>query len=87
MFTGNEMRKINGAAEEIRQEIQRRIESSKELDGDCKKCRAPTPRLTDPATNDGCNWTVDVFPRAIPGCLDFVKAITRIVMAEYELNE
>lgn len=81
------MRKIKETAEEIRQETQRRIESSKELDGDCKDCRAPTPRLTDPTTNGGCNWTVDVFPGVIPGCLDFVHAITRTVMAEYELHE
>ena len=81
------MEKIKATAEEIRQEIQRRIESSKELDGDCKDCSAPTHRVTDPVTNHGCNWTVDVFPGVIPGCLDFVKAITRTVMAEYELLE
>jgi hypothetical protein len=84
---GNKMAKIRATAEEIRQEIQRRIASSKELDGDCKDSRAPTPRFTDPAANSGCNWTVDVFPGVIPGCLEFVMAITRQVMAEYELIE
>lgn len=87
-----QMGKIKGTAEEIRQEIQRRIGSSKELAGGCKDCRAATPRPADPATNGGCNWTVDVFPPVISGCLDFVcldlvKAITRKVMAEYELRE
>ena len=86
------MGKIKKTAEEIRQEIQHRIRSSKELDGDCKGCRAATPRPTDPATNGGCNWTVDILPDVIPGCLDFVcldfvNAITRTVMAEYELRE
>ena len=86
------MGRIKGTAEEIRQEIQRRIGSSKERDGDCKDCRAATPRPTDPAANGGCNWTVDVFPGVNSGCLDFVcldfvKAITRTVMAEYELRE
>ncbi len=81
------MKKVKGTAEDIRQEIQRRIESSKELDGDCKGCRAPTPRFTDPDTNHGCNWTVDVFPGVIPGCLDLVKNVTRTAMAEYELIE
>ena len=86
------MGKIKGTAEEIRREVQRRIRGSKELDGECAGCRADMPRPTDPATNGGCNWTVDVFPDAIDGCLDFVcldfvKAITRKVMAVYELRE
>jgi len=86
------MGKIKGTAEEIRQEIQRRIGTSKELDGGCKDCRAATPRPADPATNGGCNWTVDVFPGVSSRCLDFacldsVKDITQTVMAEYELRE
>ena len=81
------MTKLRANAEAIRLEIQRRIAGSVELDGDCKACRAPTPRFTDPNANNGCNWTVDVIPGLIPGCLDFVKHITRLVMAEYELVE
>lgn len=81
------MPKIRANAEAIRQEIKRRIEASTELDGDCKECGAPTPRPTDPASNYGCNWTVDVFPGVVPECLDFVKHITRTVMVEYELIE
>lgn len=81
------MKKIKATADEIRSVIQGRIKTSTELDGDCKDCRAPTPRFTDPDTNYGCNWRVDVFPSVIPGCLDFVKAITREVMKEYELVE
>jgi hypothetical protein len=81
------MPKIKANAETIRQEIQRQIETSTDLDADCKECRAPTPRFTDPATNHGCNWTVDVIPGVIPGCLDFVKHVIRAVMVEYELIE
>ncbi len=81
------MAKRRASTDAIRNEIQRRIVSSNEMDGDCKDCRAPTPRLTDPAMNGGCNWTVDVFPGVTPGCLDFVKAITRTVMADYDLDE
>lgn len=81
------MPKIKANAEVICDEIRQRIESSTELAGDCKACRAPTPRFTDPATNGGCNWTVDVFPGVTPGCLELVKHITRTVMAEYELSE
>lgn len=84
--------KIKGTAEEIRQEIQRRISSSKEFNGDCNDCCAPLPHPADPATNGGCNWVVDVSRGVIPGCLDFVcsdfiKAVTRTVMADYELRE
>jgi hypothetical protein len=82
---GNKMPKFKANAEEIRQEIQRRIQTSLELDGDCKECKAPTPRFTNPNEIEGCNWTVDIFPGVVPGCMDFVKAITRSVMAEYEL--
>ena len=81
------MPKIKAKAEMIRQEIKRRIEVSTELNGDCKECKAPTPRFIDPTFNEGCNWTVDVVPGLVPGCLDFVKQITRTVMAEYELIE
>ena len=81
------MPKIKATAEKICQEIKRRIEASTELVGDCKECRAPTPRLTDPAANYGCNWMVDAFPGVVPGYLDFVKRIARTVMVEYELIE
>ena len=81
------MAKINGTAEQIRAEIQRRIASSMELGGDCKECRAPTPRFADPSFNAGCNWRVDVFPGVIPGCLEVVQSITRQVMTEYDLVE
>ena len=81
------MSKIKANAVTIREEIKRRIEKSTELDGDCKDCRAPSPRYTDPATNEGCNWRVDTFPGVVPGCLEFLKHITRTVMAEYELIE
>jgi hypothetical protein len=81
------MAKIKATAEEIRLEIKRRIEGSHGWDGDCKDCRAPTPRFTDPGTNHGCNWTIAVFPGVLPGCLEFVKNVTQTVMAEYELSD
>lgn len=81
------MAKIKATAAEIRDEIQSRIAHGDELDGDCKQSRAPTPRFTHPRENNGCNWTVDVVPGVIPGCLDFVKVITQQVMTEYELIE
>ncbi len=82
---GFAMPKIQATAEEIRNEILRRIQGSSALDGDCRECRAPTPYPTDPDTNGGCNWRVDTFPGVIPGCLEHVKEITRAVMYEYDL--
>lgn len=79
------MPRIIANAETIRNEIERRIKASNELGGDCKDCGAPTPRLTNPTANEGCNWTVDVLPKMVPGCSDVVMNITRAVMAEYEL--
>jgi hypothetical protein len=81
------MEKLTSTAVEIREEIQRRIDACDALEGDCKGCRAPTPRWTDPDLNNGCNWTIDVIPGCIPGCFDFVTAITRQVMNEYSLLE
>jgi hypothetical protein len=84
------MRKAKATSADIRQEIQRRIETSLELGDDGKNCRAPTPRSIDPMDQKdtgGCNWTVDIFPGIAPGCLDCVKFITLSVMNEYDLNE
>lgn len=81
------MAKIKATAEQIWAEIQRRIVVSPNLDGDCKECKAPTPRFADPSNNNGCNWRVDVFPGVVPGCIEFVKSITRDVMSEYDLVE
>lgn len=81
------MKKIKATKEDIRQEIQRRIENSNELDGDCNDCGAPTPIFADPTRNEGCNWTVNVLPRTAPECTGFVKVIIKAVMAEYDLKE
>ena len=79
------MSRIKANGETIRNEIKRRINTSTELDGDCRDCGAPTPRSIEPTKNNGCNWTVDIFPSLTPGCLDLVSRITRDVMEAYEL--
>jgi hypothetical protein len=73
-------------ANEIRDEIQRRIRSSDALDGDCRDCGAPTPRRSEQNVY-GTHWTVDVLPRLTPGCQEVVESIVRAVMAEYELRD
>jgi hypothetical protein len=77
--------KKRASADEIRAEIQRRIEASDALGGDCRESKAPTPMLADPAQNDGCNWTINIVPSYIPGCTGVVAEIVRQVMAEYDL--
>jgi hypothetical protein len=79
------MAKKLGTAEEIQAEILRRIRESNDLNGDCRRCAAPTPRSADPKHYGG-NWTVDVLPGLVPGCEDVVKGIVRAVRDEYDLK-
>lgn len=78
------MAKRLATAEEIRAEIQRRIEASDEMDSDCRNCGAPTPvplRVPD----QGCNWTILSYPKMIPGWDGVVRKILAEVMREYDL--
>ena len=81
------MAKIEATADAIRQEIHRRIETSKELPVECKKFGAPTPVLLREPDANGCNWTVTSAPSYVPGCIGQIYEITRSVMAEYNLIE
>jgi hypothetical protein len=80
------MIKNTGSAEKIRAEIQRRIQESADLGDICGDCDIPAPRKADPATNGGCNWTIDAFPNVKQECLGALKAITSEMMREYELT-
>jgi hypothetical protein len=73
-------------AEEIRDEIQRRIAEGRELDGDCIGCAAPTPIPLKEPDKDGCNWTVTAYPGMIRGCLGIVSNITEQVKREFNLG-
>ena len=73
-------------AEEIRDEIQRRIAEGKELDGDCIACEAPTPVPLIKPDKDGCNWTVTAYPGVILGCLSVVTNITEQVKRDFNLG-
>jgi len=81
------MPKTRATAEAIRDEIQRRIRTSDELDGDCRNAGAPTPIAADPTANNGCNWTITVLPNRIAGCDSLVIRITQEVMLQYDLVE
>lgn len=75
-----------GTADKIRDEILRRIQESADLGDNCRDCDVQTPRKVDPATNNGCNWIIDEFPRVKQECLAPVKAIVIEMMREYDLT-
>ena len=65
--------KTIGSVEDIRAEIQRRIDTSNWARGYCADCEAPFPyRVPD----DGiANWMANVAPTAKPGCEGFLLNI------------
>jgi hypothetical protein len=73
-------------ADQIHEEIQRRIRNSDTRDGDCRDCGAPTPRRSE-RNAFGTHWAVDALPGLTPGCEPVVEEIVRGVMAEYELRD
>ena len=77
------MAKIVATAEEIRAEIGRRI-AADPLD-QCRDCEAPMPVPID--RRDGVNWSVDHFPKLVPGCTAFMMRILSDMMLAYDLAE
>jgi hypothetical protein len=70
--------------EEIRAEMQRRIETSKWANGFCCDCTAPTPYRIP---FDGiANWTATVASTAKPGCEGFILDIVAALRSECELR-
>lgn len=77
--------KKRATAEEIRAELRRRIEACGDLDGRCRGCGAPLPRVTSPKEIDGPNWSVEGFPDLIHGCFGVILKIVDQARLEYEL--
>ncbi|MNQ76025.1 hypothetical protein D3C85_908420 [compost metagenome] len=75
-----------GSADEIRNEILRRLQENADLGDDCRDCDIPLPQRVDAAANGGCNWTIEAFPAVRPSCLPMIKAVTTEMMREYELR-
>ena len=75
-----------GSADEIRNEILRRLQENADLGDDCRDCDIPLPQRVDAAANGGCNWTIEAFPAVMPSCLPTIKAVTTEMMREYELR-
>jgi hypothetical protein len=62
--------------DEIRAEMQRRIDASTDMDGDCRECGAPGINIIlEPEKNGGCNWS----PSAYRGPRECAAVIVRIV--------
>ena len=77
--------KLTTSIEEIRIEMQRRIDASKWADGYCAGCQAPIPWRIP---HDGvANWTADVAPTERRGCEGFVLSIVAAVRRDYDLPE
>ena len=70
--------------EEIRAEMQRRIETSTWASGYCRDCSAPTPYRIP---YDGIsNWTATVASAAKPGCETCLFDIVAALRKECDLN-
>jgi hypothetical protein len=75
--------KVIASIEEIRIEMQRRIDASRWADGYCAGCQAPVPWRIP---HDGiANWTADVAPTERRGCEGFVLSIVAAVRRDYDL--
>ncbi|MBL8688931.1 MAG: hypothetical protein JNL04_07510 [Rhodospirillaceae bacterium] len=76
-------KKILATAEEIRAEIARRIAA--EPTGQCRDCVAPMPVPIE--RRDGVNWSVDHFPKLVPGCTAIIMRILSSMMDAYDLAD
>src|SRR5687767_1030408 len=75
--------KTIASIEEIRTEMQRRIDASKWADGYCAGCQAPIPWRIP---HDGiANWTADVAPTEKRGCEGSVLVIVAAARRDYDL--
>ncbi|AOZ04191.1 hypothetical protein BKK81_32860 (plasmid) [Cupriavidus sp. USMAHM13] len=75
-----------GSAEQIRDEIQRRLQENADLGDACRDCAIPLPLRTDPASDGGCNWSIDTLPSMPAACMPAAKAVIKEVMREYDLR-
>lgn len=79
------MIKHQASAEQIRDEILRRLQDNPDLGESCWKCEIPLPKRVAPEGRT-CNWEIKSFPGVSPSTLAVVEAVTREVMREYDLK-
>jgi hypothetical protein len=77
--------KKRATAEEIRADLQGRIERMIARDAKFKGCEAPTPMPIPSRSGGAANWTVTGFPNLAPGCFTALVQIVDQARQEYEL--
>jgi len=74
---------VVASIDDIRAEMQRRIDASTWGSGFCRLCPAPSPYRI---LNDGiANWTAHVAATAKPGCEGYLLEIVALVRRDYDL--
>jgi len=71
---------------ELTAEMQKRIESSNELDGDCRGCEAPGIYVLRKPDETGCNWAPSAY-RGAPACAQVIALIVREFQARYNVRK
>jgi len=79
------MKKELATAEELEQIINNRIQSSDELDGDCRDASIGAVQWCE-TDEEGCNWYIGYSPHT-PGCEGLVSSVIREVRKKYNLAE
>jgi hypothetical protein len=69
------MQRQLASIEQIQAEMQRRIDTSTDLDGDCRECGAPGIYVLVDLDEHGCNWS----PSSYRGPQECQRVIARIV--------
>ncbi len=77
--------KKQATAEEIRADLQERIDRHIARDGRFRGCAAPLPRPVTVIEDGAPNWTIDGFSALAPGCFGALVKIVDQARLEYEL--
>lgn len=77
--------KKRATAEEIRADLQERIDRCIARDAKFRGCEAPVPRPVAPRVDGAPNWTIDGFTGLAPGCFTALVKIVDQARLEYEL--
>ena len=77
--------KKQATAEEIRADLQERIDRCIARDPKFAGCTAPFPRPVAPRRHGAPNWTIDGFSALAPGCFTALVQIVDQARLEYEL--
>jgi hypothetical protein len=77
--------KKRATADEIRADLQERIDRCIARDPKFTGCEAPFPRAVAPKHDGAPNWTIDGFYALAPGCFTALVKIVDQARLEYDL--